>query len=179
MGGFIYTNCQSLSVGLVLPADNLKENFDGDPNLLMEWFLQLPSLRPWLEGANAGPFGAKIIRGGGIKEVPTLIDNGLAIGGAASGIGIDFPYPNFTGPATAMGLLIAQAARAIRQEGGDFTRERWTNITSSRCNRHTIGGMSSSFETGLDTSRKRRPFLGARLMWPSAAPTSGRGQVGV
>src|SRR4051794_3646761 len=37
MGGFIYANCQSLSIGLVLPADNLAEHFDGDPNLLMEW----------------------------------------------------------------------------------------------------------------------------------------------
>jgi hypothetical protein len=47
----------------------------------------------------------------------------LAIGGAASSIGIDFPYPNFTGPATAMGLLLTQAACRIRAEGGQFTRE--------------------------------------------------------
>jgi alkylation response protein AidB-like acyl-CoA dehydrogenase/flavin-dependent dehydrogenase/ferredoxin-like protein FixX len=123
MGGFLYSNRQSLSVGLVLPADNIKENFEGDPNLLMEWFLGLPSLQPWFAGAKQGTFGAKLIRGGGIKDVPTLIDDGLAIGGAASAIGIDFPYPNFTGPATAMGLLIAQAARRIRDEGGSFTRD--------------------------------------------------------
>jgi electron transfer flavoprotein-quinone oxidoreductase len=122
MGGFLYTNRQSLSIGLVLPADNLHENFDGDPNLLMEWFLHLPPLAPWFEGATLGPFGAKIIRGGGAKDVPTLIDDGLAIGGAASAIGIDFPYPNFTGPATAMGLLIAQAASKIRDQGGDYSR---------------------------------------------------------
>ncbi|MCI0463152.1 MAG: acyl-CoA dehydrogenase family protein, partial [Gemmataceae bacterium] len=123
MGGFLYTNRRSLSVGLVLPADNLHEHFDGDPNLLIEWFENLPALRPWLEGARRGAFGAKIIRGGGAKDIPTLIDEGLAIGGAASAIGIDFPYPNFTGPATAMGLLITQAAVAIRAEGGDFTRD--------------------------------------------------------
>ena len=68
-------------------------------------------------------FGAKIIRGGGAKDIPHLIDDGLAIGGAASAIGIDFPYPNFTGPATAMGLLLTQAACRIRAEGGRFTRE--------------------------------------------------------
>ena len=38
MGGFVYTNRTSLSVGLVLPAANLTRHFDGDPNLLMEWF---------------------------------------------------------------------------------------------------------------------------------------------
>src|SRR5262249_14810049 len=48
MGGFVYSNRQSLSVGLVLPVDNLREHFAGDPNLLMEWFERLPALRPWL-----------------------------------------------------------------------------------------------------------------------------------
>ncbi len=123
MGGFLYTNRQSLSVGLVLPADNLKENFGGDPNLLMEWFENLPSLQPWFKHGTRGTFGAKIIRGGGAKDVPRLIDHGLAIGGAASAIGIDFPYPNFTGPASSMGLLLARAARRIRDEKTGFTQE--------------------------------------------------------
>jgi alkylation response protein AidB-like acyl-CoA dehydrogenase/flavin-dependent dehydrogenase/electron transfer flavoprotein alpha subunit/electron transfer flavoprotein alpha/beta subunit/ferredoxin-like protein FixX len=123
MGGFVYTNRQSLSVGLVLPADNLREQFDGDPNLLMEWFENLPALRPWLREGKPGVFGAKIIRGGGAKDIPHLIDEGLAIGGAASAIGVDFPYPNFTGPATAMGLILTQAACKIRATGGGFTRE--------------------------------------------------------
>jgi alkylation response protein AidB-like acyl-CoA dehydrogenase/flavin-dependent dehydrogenase/ferredoxin-like protein FixX len=123
MGGFLYTNRQSLSVGLVLPADNLAERFAGDPNLLMQWFEHLPALRPWLREGRPGVFGAKIIRGGGARDIPTLIDEGLAIGGAASAIGIDFPYPNFTGPATAMGLLLVQAARRIRDERTGFTRE--------------------------------------------------------
>ncbi|MGE3808531.1 MAG: FAD-dependent oxidoreductase, partial [Gemmataceae bacterium] len=123
MGGFIYTNRQSLSVGLVLPADNLHEGFGGDPNLLMEWFANLPALKPWLERGQRGVFGAKIIRGGGLKDVPNLIDDGLAIGGAASAIGIDFPYPNFTGPATYMGRLIALAAQQIRTSGGRFSRD--------------------------------------------------------
>ncbi|MFN4258266.1 MAG: FAD-dependent oxidoreductase [Gemmataceae bacterium] len=123
MGGFLYTNRTSLSIGLVLPASHLNEHFGGDPNLLMEWFEQLPVLRPWLRQGQRGAFGAKLIRGGGIKDVPRLIDDGLAIGGAASGIGVDFPYPNFTGPATYMGLLFAQAATRIREEKSTFTRE--------------------------------------------------------
>src|SRR5207302_7340103 len=68
MGGFVYTNRQSLSVGLVLPADNLREHFEGDPNLLTEWFLNLPSLSHWFRGGRQTVFGAKLIRGGGAKE---------------------------------------------------------------------------------------------------------------
>jgi alkylation response protein AidB-like acyl-CoA dehydrogenase/electron transfer flavoprotein alpha subunit/flavin-dependent dehydrogenase/ferredoxin-like protein FixX len=123
MGGFVYTNRQSLSVGLVLPAENLNEHFEGDPNLLMEWFANLPALQPWFEQGRPGVFGAKIIRGGGLRDIPNLIDEGLAIGGAASAIGIDFPYPNFTGPATAMGLLLVHAVKRIRAERAGFTRE--------------------------------------------------------
>jgi alkylation response protein AidB-like acyl-CoA dehydrogenase/flavin-dependent dehydrogenase/electron transfer flavoprotein alpha subunit/ferredoxin-like protein FixX len=123
MGGFVYSNRQSLSVGLVLPLDNLHAHFGGDPNLLMEWFVNLPALSPWLKNGRRGVFGAKIIRGGGAHDIPTLIDHGLAIGGAASAVGVDFPYPNFTGPATAMGLLLVQAARRIRDEGGRFSRD--------------------------------------------------------
>jgi len=126
MGGFVYTNRQSLSIGLVVPSTNLKENFGGDPNLLLEWFENLPALKPWLREGKRGVFGAKIIRGGGAKDIPTLVDHGLAIGGAASAIASIFPYPNFTGPATAMGLLLAQAARRIRDQGGDFSRENLT-----------------------------------------------------
>jgi electron transfer flavoprotein-quinone oxidoreductase len=123
MGGFVYTNRRSLSVGLVLPAENLRDHFGGDPNLLIEWFEDLPALRPWLEGGRRAAFGAKLIRGGGAKDVPVLVDDGLAIGGAASAIGLDFPYPNFTGPATAMGLLLTRAVAQIRQAGGRFTRD--------------------------------------------------------
>src|SRR5712692_4013214 len=123
MGGFVYANRQSLSVGLVLPADNLHDHFEGDPNLLIEWFENLPALQPWLRNGKRGVFGAKVIRGGGAKDIPNLIDEGLAIGGAASAIGIDFPYPNFTGPATAMGLLLTQAACRIRAEGARFTAD--------------------------------------------------------
>ncbi len=123
MGGFVYTNRQSLSIGLVLPADHLHTGFGGDPNLLMEWFESLPDIRRWCRGGRRGVFGAKLIRGGGARDIPHLVDHGLAIGGAASAIGVDFPYPNFTGPATRMGLQLVEAVGAIRRAGGNFTPE--------------------------------------------------------
>ncbi len=132
MGGFLYTNRDSVSLGFVLPLDNLKEQFDGDHNLLMEWFKGLPEIARLIDGGELTSYGAKIIRGGGHREIPRLVDDGLAIGGAASGIGLDFPYPNFTGPATAMGLYFARAVREIAaaaggpQAGGDPTRTPYT-----------------------------------------------------
>ncbi len=121
MGGFIYTNRQSLSIGLVLPADHLARHFEGDPNLLLEWFESLSEVQRWCRGGRRGVYGAKLIRGGGAKDIPILIGDGLAVGGAATALGTDFPYPNYTGPATRMGLLLVEAAKAIRAEGGSFS----------------------------------------------------------
>jgi alkylation response protein AidB-like acyl-CoA dehydrogenase/flavin-dependent dehydrogenase/electron transfer flavoprotein alpha subunit/ferredoxin-like protein FixX len=121
MGGFVYANRRSISLGLVLPADNLSRHFQGDPNLLLEWFESLPVVRRWCQGGRRGVFGAKLIRGGGARDIPQLVSTGLVVGGAATAIGTDFPYPNYTGPATRMALLLVEAAKAIRAEGGSFT----------------------------------------------------------
>jgi electron transfer flavoprotein-quinone oxidoreductase len=88
---FLYTNRASVSLGLVLALDNLNDQFQGDHNRLMEWVKGLPEIRRWTEGGRSIGYGAKIIRGGGFREMPQLVDDGLAIGGAASGIGLDFP----------------------------------------------------------------------------------------
>ena len=42
MGGFVYTNRQSLSSAWCCRRTTCDEHFDGDPNLLMEWFENLP-----------------------------------------------------------------------------------------------------------------------------------------
>ena len=124
MGGFVYTNWDSLSLGYVLPVDNLRQQFDGDHNILVEWFKGLPEIARMIEGGELTSYGAKIIRGGGLREIPRLVDDGLAIGGAASGIGLDFPYPNFTGPATAMGLYFARAVGQIAADSRGPGRRR-------------------------------------------------------
>jgi len=121
MGGFLYTNRQSLSIGLVLPLEHIGQHFEGDPNLLMEWFESLPDVRRWCHGGKRGVFGAKLIRGGGARDIPHLVGDGLVVGGAATAIGVDFPYPNYTGPATRMGLLLVEAAKAIRSAGGAYS----------------------------------------------------------
>ncbi|MDP7033075.1 MAG: acyl-CoA dehydrogenase family protein, partial [Planctomycetota bacterium] len=122
LGVFLYTNRESLSVGYVLPLENLAKEYCGEHNRLIEWVKELPALKPLLEGSSSESYGTKVIRGGGFHEIPQMVDNGLAIGGAASGIGIDFPYPNFTGPATAMGLVFARAFDQIRSRGASFSR---------------------------------------------------------
>ncbi|MAB89080.1 MAG: hypothetical protein CMJ90_06445 [Planctomycetes bacterium] len=121
-GAFLYTNRESISLGLVAPLENLKEV--GVPhNRLMEWLKGMPALEGLLEGARSVSFGAKLIRGGGWKEMPRLAMDGCAVGGAASGIGVDFPCPNYTGPATFMGWAFAEAVAELVADNEACTQE--------------------------------------------------------
>ena len=125
-GGFLYTNRDSLSFGYVLPLENLSRNYRGDHGQLLEWMRTLPRLRDLLEGAALSAYGVKIIRSGGWRERPVLVEDGLAVGGASAGLGIDIPFPNFTGPASATGLIFARAVRSLLEHGHSLDRKNLT-----------------------------------------------------
>jgi electron transfer flavoprotein-quinone oxidoreductase len=120
IGGFLYTNRDSLSMGYVVPLDNVRNNYRGSHDSLFEWMRGLPYLRELTEGASLSAYGTKIIRSGGWRERPVMIQNGLAVGGASTGLGVDIPFPNFTGPASATGLYFARAVKNILNSGGSF-----------------------------------------------------------
>ncbi len=117
IGGFLYTNSDSLSLGYVVPLDNLKKHYHGDHDRLFEWLRGLPYIKELAGSAELSAYGAKLIRSGGWTERPVLVEDGLAVGGAPVGLGIDFPFPNFTGPASATGLYFARAVKAILGRG--------------------------------------------------------------
>ncbi|MCX7825432.1 MAG: acyl-CoA dehydrogenase family protein, partial [Verrucomicrobiae bacterium] len=125
MRGFLHTNAASVTVGLLMPLENLAAEFHGEPAHLLDWFKSLPDIQHWLGGkpSRALAFGAKLIRDGGLDAMPRLVDNGLAIGGGATGLGGDLPCPDQTGPACATGKLIARAAAEVRRSGSEFTAE--------------------------------------------------------
>ncbi|MBI3811153.1 MAG: FAD-binding protein, partial [Nitrospirae bacterium] len=124
IGAFLYTNRDSVSFGYVVPLDNLKENYRGDHGRLLEWIRGLSHFEALLKGATLSAYGTKLIRSGGLKEQPILVEDGLAVGGAATGLGIDLPYPNFTGPASASGLIFARAVRGLLSDSQAITADR-------------------------------------------------------
>lgn len=121
--GFVCTNRQSITLSVVLPAENLRQHFNGEPRQLLDWFADMPALRPWWREGRPGAWAVHLLRTGGLRDVPYLAEDGLAIGGAAAGLGIDFPVLNSTGPATFTGLLLSRAATRIRSAGAAFDRE--------------------------------------------------------
>jgi flavin-dependent dehydrogenase/ferredoxin-like protein FixX len=121
--GQLCTHRQGLLLSIVLPASNLQRWFRGEPRQLLDWFADMPALRRWLSDSQRGAWTAALLRTGGLRDVPYLIEDGLAIGGAAAGLGVDFPIMNLTGPAMATGMLLRRAAARIRAEGRGFDRD--------------------------------------------------------
>src|SRR5579884_2147064 len=121
--GQLCTNRQGLILSIVLPLRNLQRESSGEPRQFLDWFVDMPILRPWLREGRRGAWTAALLRTGGMRDVPYLIEDGLAVGGAVAGLGIDFPVLNLTGPATATGLLLSRAAARIRAERRDFDRD--------------------------------------------------------
>ena len=136
VGGFLYTNRDSLSLGYVLPLDNLKKNFRGGHDRLFEWLRGLPAISDLTKDAALSAYGTKIIRSGGWRERPILVEDGLAVGGASAGLGIDIPFPNFTGPAAATGLYFARAVKMLLAEG--------RSLDAKNLNRAYVGPLRES-----------------------------------
>jgi flavin-dependent dehydrogenase len=120
--GLLCTNRQGLTLSIVLPLANLHHGFRGKPRQLLDWFMDMPALHPWLHEGQPGAWTAGLLRTGGLRDVPYLIEDGLVVGGAAAGLGIDFPVLDSMGPAIATGVLLSRAAMRIRAEGRSFDR---------------------------------------------------------
>lgn len=117
IGGFLYTNRDSLSLGYVAPLEHIRDHYRGDHDRLFEWVKGLPYIRELTKDARLSAYGTKIIRSGGWRERPVLVQDGLAVGGASTGLGIDLPFPNYTGPAAASGLYLARAIKELLRQG--------------------------------------------------------------
>jgi flavin-dependent dehydrogenase len=121
--GQLCTNQQGLTLSIVLPASNLHRWFNGEPRQLLDWFLDMPVLRRWLRDSQPSAWTAALLRAGSLRDVPYLIEDGLVVGGAAAGLGVDFPVMNLLGPAMATGLMLSRGAARIRSEGLSFDRD--------------------------------------------------------
>jgi electron transfer flavoprotein-quinone oxidoreductase len=121
--GQFCTNRQGVTLSVILPASNLQRWFRGEPRQLQDWFAEMPALKPWLREGRRGAWTATLVRTGGWRDIPYLVEDGLVVGGGAAGLGLDFPFLDLMGPASATGLLLCRAAIRIRAERREFDRD--------------------------------------------------------
>lgn len=84
-GGFIYTQQETLSVGLVLHLDSLKRS-GRTPYGLLESFLSNEYVRRFVRGGRIIEYSAHLLSEGGIRMVPKLFTDGMLVAGDAASL---------------------------------------------------------------------------------------------
>ena len=111
-GGFLYTNHDTVSVGVVVSVTGLAAA-GVRPEELIGDLKAHPAIAPWLKGATLEEYGAHLIPEGGYDAMPELAADGLLIAGDAAGLtlaaGIWLEGVNF---AIGSGLAAGQTAAA-------------------------------------------------------------------
>jgi len=118
--GFLYTNEDSISIGLGITMNELIEN-GITPYSLLEDLKKHPTIAPLIKGGELIEYSAHLIPEGGYKKVPQLYANGVMIVGDA-GMLVDNLHWEGTNLAMISGKLAGETAiLAIQKE--DYTEE--------------------------------------------------------
>ncbi len=119
-GGFIYTNKESLSIGVVVQLSTLAEK-KVKANDLLEEFKKHPGIAPYLKDGKLVEYSAHLIPSAGKTMMPALYGDGILVAGDAAGLvlvtGLALEGANF---ATVSGVAAAETVIAAKKRG-DFS----------------------------------------------------------
>lgn len=122
-GGFVYTNLDSVSIGVVLGLEGLAAQ-QQRPEELIAALKANPAIAPLVEGAELKEYSAHLIPEGGYDAMPTLFTDGMLVAGDAGGMclaaGIWLEGVNFAIGSGAQAGEVAMEAMAA----GDLSAER-------------------------------------------------------
>lgn len=121
-GGFLYTNLDSVSIGLVLGMKDLREKGGPKPYDILDAFKRHPAVADMLRGGEVLEYSAHVVSTGDIRALPKEVyADGVLIAGEAAGLllnsgkaiqGMDYAMHS--------GILAAEAVAAARQ-ANDFS----------------------------------------------------------
>ncbi|MGZ8996982.1 MAG: FAD-dependent monooxygenase, partial [Rhodospirillales bacterium] len=117
--GFIYTNKESLSVGIgCLVSDFIDTGVT--PYGLLDRFKQHPSIRRLLDGSEVKEYAAHLIPEGGYKAMPKLFGNGWLIVGDAAQM-VNSLHREGSNMAMSSGRMAAETVVELRQTSRPMT----------------------------------------------------------
>jgi electron transfer flavoprotein-quinone oxidoreductase len=128
-GGFLYTNRDSLSLGMVvgIHALNLKEPREEVYKLLDE-FKERPEVKHLIKDGNVAEYSAHLISEGGIQMKPKVYGDGILLTGDAAGLGLNL-LVTVKGMEYAMASGLLRGDRKAKQKN-DFLPPRWPLMTT-------------------------------------------------
>ena len=120
--GFLYTNRDCISLGLVLGIKDLTDcHLNVMPYELLEEFKLRPEIVPLINGGESVEYSAHVLSESGIKGMPKLFGDGILVAGDAAGMamnmGLTVRGMEF---AIASGALAAEAVRMAKKQN-DFS----------------------------------------------------------
>ena len=129
-GGFLYTNIDSLSVGIVLRLDDLtaKKKVVTD---IFDHFLEHQFIAPYLEGGELLEYGCHLVAEGGLHMIGEIVTDGMVVVGDAAGLtlntgltvrGMDLAAGSAVAAAEAIGTALD--AKDVSQAGLAGYREK-------------------------------------------------------
>jgi len=128
-GGFIYTNLDTISLGVVLKLPKLAAQ-SRRPEAIIAGLKDHPAIRPLVEGAEILEYSAHVIPEAGLDMMPTMVDDGLLVAGDAAALclaaGIWLEGVNF---AMASGMYAGRSAAAA-VTAGDTSRRGLSGYTT-------------------------------------------------
>ncbi len=115
-GGFLYTNAESISIGVVLQLPSLARS-GKRPEELIAGLKSHPAIAPLVAGGDLKEYSAHLIPEGGYDHMPTMVTDGLLVAGDAAAMclaaGIWLEGVNFAiGSGAAAGETAVEAVRA-------------------------------------------------------------------
>ena len=89
-GGFLYTNRDSISLGIVVAMHQMKDRGDElESWQLLDEFKELAQIKPLVAGGTVAEYSAHAIPEGGIAQVPPLCGDGYVLVGDAAGLSLN------------------------------------------------------------------------------------------
>jgi len=120
-GGFLYTNKDCISLGLVITVEGMVHN-KVRPADLMEELKMHPAIAPLIDGGKVVEYSAHLVPEGGVAMMPQITGDGILVAGDAAGFVLNLGYAvrgmDF---AIASGIHAAEAAIEAKQKG-DYTK---------------------------------------------------------
>jgi len=112
-GGFLYTNKETLSIGVACSIQSfIKKKMT--PNDLLNRFKEHPSIRRLIRGGEVLEYSGHMIPEGGFHQVPHLYADGLLVVGDAAHLVDTSFYHEGTNLAMASGVMAAETAIAAK-----------------------------------------------------------------
>lgn len=119
-GGFLYTNQDTVSLGVVCGLADIERSDKSVPQML-EDFKQHPAIQPLIEGGKLIEYSAHMVPEGGYDMLPKLSGNGVMVVGDAAGLCLNLGFTvRGMDLAIASGEAAAKAAIAAKQHN-DFS----------------------------------------------------------